>query len=113
MNFPAGHRPNSVAIGDLDGDQVSDLAVANGDSDIVSVLLGLGDGTFAAAENYSAGNGSNSVAIGDVDAADLAALLGNWGPCADCENCPPDFDGDCIVNAADLALLLGNWGACF
>ncbi len=47
---------------------------------------------------------------GDVDAADLAILLGNWGPCADCGNCPADLNGDCVVDAADLAILLGNWG---
>jgi len=48
---------------------------------------------------------------GDVDAADLAMLLGSWGPYAPC---PPyidaDFNQDCSVNAADLAGLLGSWG---
>jgi outer membrane protein assembly factor BamB len=39
---------------------------------------------------------------GLVGAADLAILLGNWGPCGDC--------GDCTVGAADLANLLGQWG---
>ena len=46
---------------------------------------------------------------GDVGPADLALLLGSWGPCP---GCPADLDGDDIVNAFDLALLLGNWGAC-
>lgn len=48
-----------------------------------------------------------------VNAADLAQLLGSWGPS---EPCPPfgpaDFNEDCEVNAADLAQLLGNWGPC-
>jgi hypothetical protein len=44
---------------------------------------------------------------GDVDAADLAQLLGAWGPCV-C--CPADLDGDGTVGAFDLALLLGAWG---
>ena len=48
---------------------------------------------------------------GDVDAADLAILLGSWGPY---EPCPPfapaDLDEDCTVGAGDLAQLLGNWG---
>ncbi|MCH8965008.1 MAG: VCBS repeat-containing protein [Planctomycetes bacterium] len=47
----------------------------------------------------------------DVDAADLAQLLGAWGPY---EPCPPfhpaDFDQNCTVGASDLAILLGNWG---
>ncbi|MCH8912914.1 MAG: hypothetical protein IIA33_05030 [Planctomycetes bacterium] len=47
---------------------------------------------------------------GDVDAADLAILLGSWGPCPDPNDCPADFDGDGDVDAFDLALLLGTWG---
>ncbi len=46
---------------------------------------------------------------GAVNAADLAILLGSWGPC---EECPADFNGDDVVDAADLAQLLGAWGAC-
>ena len=37
--YAAGDGPTSVAIGDLDGDQAPDLAVANWFSDNVSVLL--------------------------------------------------------------------------
>ncbi len=48
-----------------------------------------------------------------VDAADLAELLGSWGPQ---DPCPPytpaDIDQDCDVDAADLAQLLGAWGMC-
>lgn len=53
--------------------------------------------------------------LGDLDgdsavgAADLAYLLGSWGPCV---LCAADLDGDGAVGAADLALLLGAWGAC-
>ena len=43
---------------------------------------------------------------GVVDGADLAMLLGSWGPCA---GCPADINGDGIVNGADLGILLGNW----
>ncbi len=45
-----------------------------------------------------------------VNAADLASLLGNWGP--NPFNQAADFNGDGVVNAADLAILLGNWGPC-
>jgi hypothetical protein len=41
-----------------------------------------------------------------VNAADLAVLLGAWGPCV---GCAADLDGDGQVNAADLAILLGDW----
>ncbi|MCH8881338.1 MAG: PEP-CTERM sorting domain-containing protein [Planctomycetes bacterium] len=46
---------------------------------------------------------------GDVNAADLAQLLGAWGPNP---GHPADFNGDDVVNAADLAQLLGAWGPC-
>jgi len=46
----------SVAISDLNGDQVPDLATANDSSNDVSVLLGIGDGTFADSLPYAAGN---------------------------------------------------------
>ena len=65
--YTTGDAPGSVAIGDLDGDGVPDLAVANFGSDNISVLLGVGDGTFAAAVHYAAGDGPYSVAIGDLD----------------------------------------------
>ncbi len=49
---------------------------------------------------------------GAVGAADLAVLLGSWGPCADPDDCPADLDGDGAVGPFDLALLLGSWGPC-
>ncbi len=47
---------------------------------------------------------------GSVGASDLLILLVNWGPCADCDDCPADLDDDCSVGAADLLTLLVNWG---
>src|SRR5437762_823927 len=61
------HGATSVAIGDLNSDGRPDLAVANQGSFNVSVLLGNGDGTFAAAANFSAGFRPLSVAIGDLN----------------------------------------------
>jgi C1A family cysteine protease len=79
VNYDVGEWPNSVAIGDLNGDANADLAVANSDSDNVSVLLGRGDGGFQRSVNYGAGDYAYSVAIGDLngdDALDLA--IANW-----------------------------------
>ncbi len=68
VSYDAGDSPSSVAIGDLDGVNGPDLAVANQFSgDDVSVLLNQGDGTFAAAVVYAAGDSPSSVAIGDLD----------------------------------------------
>ena len=47
---------------------------------------------------------------GSVGVKDLLILLGHWGPCGDCNDCPADLDGDCNVGVKDLLILLGNWG---
>ena len=50
---------------------------------------------------------------GMVDPADLAIVLGNWGPCKlPPDECLADLDGDGIVGPADLAIVLGNWRPC-
>ena len=68
VTFAAGNRPNSLAIGDLDGDgSVDDLAVANNSSVNVSVLLGDGSGGFSAQTTFVVGDTPSSVAIGDLD----------------------------------------------
>ncbi|MCH8316554.1 MAG: hypothetical protein IIA64_11320, partial [Planctomycetes bacterium] len=47
---------------------------------------------------------------GSVGVKDLLTLLGDWGPCDDCNDCPADLDDDCSVGVPDLLILLGNWG---
>src|SRR5439155_1131608 len=53
--YGVGLNPQSVAVGDFNGDGKADLAVANAGSNTVSVLLGNGNGTFQAARNFAAG----------------------------------------------------------
>jgi hypothetical protein len=65
--FPIGVQPQSVAVGDLNKDGIPDLAVVNGGSGNVSVLLGDGAGTFQPALSYAAGVGPSSVVIADLD----------------------------------------------
>lgn len=48
-------------------------------------------------------------ADGAIGPADLALLLGAWGPG---DGNPPDFDSNGQVNPEDLAVLLGAWGPC-
>jgi hypothetical protein len=74
-----------VAVGDFDGrhyangQPILDLATANSVSNTVSVLLGNGDGTFQAAQNFAAGSDPVAVAVADVNGdgkPDLAVANG-------------------------------------
>ena len=61
------HPASGVAVGDFNGDNKPDLAVTNGGSNTVSVLLGSGNGTFAAKIDYATGIGPDGVATGDFN----------------------------------------------
>lgn len=71
--------PYAVAIGDLNADGKSDLAVAVYGTTTVALLRGNGDGTFQAAVNVTVGNGPRDVAIGDVTGDGTPDLVAaNW-----------------------------------
>jgi VCBS repeat-containing protein len=95
-SFGAGFFPASVAVGDFNGDQDPDLAVANQFSNNVSVLVGTpGGGGFSGPTNFPTGNFSTSVAVGDFNG---------------------DNDPDLVVtNGGDgtVSVLLGAAGATF
>jgi hypothetical protein len=88
LAFDAGSNPSSVAVGDFNGDGILDLAVANAgtypDFDgTVSILLGKGDGTFQAAQNYVTGPSPGCVAVGDFNGdgiLDLAVASAGTSP---------------------------------
>ena len=62
-----GSGPQSVAIGDFNGDGKPDIVTANYSASTVSVLLGNANGTFGATTDYGVGNYPISVAVGDVN----------------------------------------------
>src|SRR6266852_4835604 len=65
-NYAVGSTPIGIAVGDYNGDGKLDLAVDNAgaSSQNISILLGVGDGTFGPATNFAAG------AITPVDIVD-------------------------------------------
>src|SRR4029450_1449983 len=91
-DFGVGDSPNSVAVGDFNGDGDPDLAVANEFGGSVSVLLGGAGGGFGAATNVATGGFPFAVAVGEfngdgdpdlavADAFDglISVLLGSTG----------------------------------
>lgn len=66
-NYKAGRHPLAVAIGDLNGDRIRDLAVASYGTSTLSLLLNRGDGSFRAGRAVAVGVHSSSVATGDLN----------------------------------------------
>ena len=64
---PIESSPSSIAVADLNGDGIPDLVLTDAGNGMVSVMLGLGGGSFQAPVSYS----SNAVAPGTVSVADL------------------------------------------
>jgi Bacterial Ig-like domain (group 3)/FG-GAP-like repeat len=87
--------PRSVVVGDFNNDKIPDLAVANYATNNLSVLLGVGDGTFLTAAPFPVGSAPSAVAVGDFNS-----------------------DGDLDLVAADfnsgtVSMLLGNGDGTF
>jgi hypothetical protein len=85
---PVGSFPDAIVAADFTGDGRTDLAVANVDSNTVSVLLGNGDGTFQPQITYAVGFGPTAIVAGDfngdghtdlavADRVGVQVLLGN------------------------------------
>lgn len=78
-SVPGGADPVILATGDFNGDGVLDMAVANGATHTVNILLGSGNGTFSMGGSFSVATGATSqptsLAVGDFNEdghADLA-----------------------------------------
>ncbi|TMH06184.1 MAG: hypothetical protein E6H67_06865 [Betaproteobacteria bacterium] len=67
VNYATGTFPESLALGDFNGDGTPDLAVANAFSANVSILIGHTDGTFAPGTTVASGGTPVAVAVGDFN----------------------------------------------
>ena len=67
VNYATGNGPDTLAVGDFNGDGKLDLAASNGGSNSVSILLGNGDGTFQPHVDYPVSGGPGWVAAGDFN----------------------------------------------
>jgi len=87
--LPGGSLPQSLALSDLNGDQLIDLVVVNGSDDTVLVFLGHGDGSFDTPAAFGVGgqpvfvvvedldnDGRPDLAVGNVEDATVSVLLG-------------------------------------
>jgi hypothetical protein len=73
VDFSTGNNPNSVVIGDVDGDGKLDLVVTNVDDNTISVFRNtstpgsITTGSFASKVDLTTGDVPYSVALGDID----------------------------------------------
>ncbi|MEG5000562.1 FG-GAP-like repeat-containing protein, partial [Microcoleus sp. B4-D4] len=79
VTFPTGNSPYSVSIGDFNGDNLPDLAVANFNDNTASILLnttptGAATPTFATKVDFATGTRPRSVSIGDFNGDNLPDL---------------------------------------
>lgn len=90
--FPVGGGPHAVEAADLNGDGIVDLVTANRESANVSVLMGLGDGTYARQVVYAVGRYPSDVAVADLDGdGDADIVVANWN----------DADASVLINRGD------------
>jgi FG-GAP-like repeat/FG-GAP repeat len=80
--YAVGSDPEQLALGDFNGDGKTDVVVGNilNEQNDVSVLLGNGDGTLQAAQNFPVGNAVESLAVGDFNAdgkSDVIVSIGS------------------------------------
>ena len=73
----SGRSPSAIVTGDFNDDGIADLAVANGTSRNVSVLIGVGDGSFKKPAHMAASSNAAPL-LGDFNgdgAADTVAWI--------------------------------------
>ena len=74
--IPLGTSPVTVVLADFDGDGALDMATANIGSNDVSILTGVGDGTFLSQQRrFTFGAAPTALAVGDFNGDDELDLV--------------------------------------
>jgi FG-GAP-like repeat len=73
--IPVGASPIGVAVGDLNGDGIPDMAVANSGDSTISIALGNGDGSFKTPTTVPVGTYPGALAIADLNHDGKADLV--------------------------------------
>ncbi len=74
-SYPTGRGPNTIAVGDLNGDGKPDIATSNENDGTVAVVLNRGGGRFGAPRLYDAPKIPYGVEIGDLNGDGKADLI--------------------------------------
>jgi hypothetical protein len=74
--FPTtGASTGSLAIGDTNGDHLQDIAIANGSTHNVTILLGNSRGTFITGQTIEVGRDPYRVAVADLNGDGKADIV--------------------------------------
>ncbi len=85
INTAVGYTPRDMVAADFNADGKMDVAITNNAADTINVLMGNGNGTFAAPATYAAGDAPVGLAAGDLNGdvkADLVVANANSDSCS-------------------------------
>lgn len=72
--FFIGGMPSSVAVGDLNGDGVPDVAVTNSNGSNLTVLYGVGDGSLRSPQSLAVGAAPTAILAADLESNGILDL---------------------------------------